>query len=195
MSWSVIRKRVAEGRHSDPWAAFCSQPSVRRAAPVLIGLLLAIANPGCAALDQLRAFVQPPNFEEAAGRPAEIRILPPGSGMPIGGAGVRLWTKVTNPNSFGLTLGTLRGTLFLEESRSATAEFPLGLPLTAGAETIVPLDLTVSFSDVPGLANVIRRAVGRQPIAYRLDGTIGVDAGRFGQPTFGPMTLLTGDIR
>lgn len=152
-------------------------------------------NPGCAALEQLRALVQPPRFEEVPGRPAEIRILPPGAGMPVGGAGVRLWAKVTNPNSFGFTLGTLRGTLFLEESRSATADFPLGLPLTAGAESIVPIDLSVSFADVPGLANVIRRAIGRQPIAYRLDGTIGVDAGRFGQPTFGPMTLLTGDIR
>ena len=115
--------------------------------------------------------------------------------MPVGGAGVRLWAKVTNPNAFGLTLGTLRGTLFLEESRSATADFPLGLLLAAGAETVVPIDLSVSFSDLPGLANVIRRAGGREPIAYRLDGRIGVDAGRLGQPTFGPMTLLTGNIR
>lgn len=115
--------------------------------------------------------------------------------MPVGGAGVRLWARVTNPNSFGFTLGTLRGTLFLEESRSADVDFPLGLPLRAGEETIVPIDLSISFSDLPGLANVIRRAAGRDPIAYRLDGTIGVDAGRFGQPTFGPMTLLTGDIR
>ncbi len=168
---------------------------VRRAVPVLLVVALAAVNPGCAALEQLRALVQAPRFEEAPGRPAEIRLLPPGSGMPAGGAGVRLWTKVTNPNAFGLTLGTLRGTLFLEESRSADVDFPLGLPLTAREEAIVPIDLSVSFSDLPGLANVLRRAVGRQPIAYRLDGTIGVDAGRFGQPTFGPMTLLTGDIR
>ena len=168
---------------------------MRKAGPVLLVLALSVLNPGCAALDQLRGLVQAPRFEEAPGRPAEIRLLPPGAGLPAGGAGVRLWTKVTNPNAFGFTLGTLRGTLFLEESRSADVDFPLGLPLTAGEETIVPIDLSVSFSDLPGLANVIRRAVGRQPIAYRLDGTIGVDAGRFGQPTFGPMTLLTGDIR
>jgi hypothetical protein len=30
---------------------------------------------------------------------------------------------------------------------------------------------------------------------YRLDGTIGVDAGRLGQPVFGPMTLIRGDLR
>jgi hypothetical protein len=139
--------------------------------------------------------VQPPRFEEAPDHPAEIRLLPPASGLPVGGAGVRLWAKVTNPNTFGFTLGTLRGTLYLEDSRSADVDFPLGLPLTAGAETTVPIDLSISFSDLPGLANVIRRAVGREAIAYRLEGTIGVDAGRFGQPTFGPMTLLTGDVR
>jgi Late embryogenesis abundant protein len=166
-----------------------------RAAPVLLVVAIALANPGCAALEQLRGLVQAPRFEEAPGRPAEIRLLPAVSGMPVGGAGVRLWARVTNPNAFGFTLGTLRGTLFLEESRTANVDFPLGLPLSAGEETIVPIDLSVSFADLPGLANVIRRAVGRDPIAYRLDGTIGVDAGRFGQPTFGPMTLLMGEIR
>jgi hypothetical protein len=168
---------------------------MRRLVPLLLVAASLFVHPGCTALEQLRGLVQPPRFEEAPGQPAQIRLLPPGAGMPVGGAGVRLWAKVTNPNPFGFTLGTLRGTLFLEESRSATADFPLGLPLTAGAETIVPIDLSISFSDLPGLANVIRRAAGRQPIAYRLDGTIGVDAGRLGQPTFGPMTLLAGDIR
>jgi hypothetical protein len=160
----------------------------------LLAAALGLANPGCATLEQLRGLVQPPRFEEAPGQPAEIRLLPPGAGLPVGGAGVRLWTRITNPNAFGFTLGTLRGTLFLEGSRSATADFPLGLPLTAGADTVVPIDLSISFSDLPGLANVIRRAVGREPIAYRFEGTIGVDAGRLGQPTFGPM-LMTGDIR
>jgi len=32
-------------------------------------------------------------------------------------------------------------------------------------------------------------------VAYRLEGTIGVDAGQLGQPVFGPLTLLRGDIR
>lgn len=154
-----------------------------------------VVSHGCAALEQLRGVVQAPRFEEAPGQPAELRILPPGAAMPVGGAGVRLWTKVTNPNPFGFTLGTLRGALFLEDTRSADVDFPLGLPLAAGAETVIPIDLSISFSDLPGLANVIRRAAGRQPIAYRLEGTIGVDAGRFGQPTFGPMTLVRGEVR
>lgn len=115
--------------------------------------------------------------------------------MPVGGAAVRLWAEVTNPNSFGVTLGTLSGTLFLEGSRAAAADFPLGLPLGSRQQTVIPIDLSLSFSDLPGLGDALRRAVSNQPIAYRLDGTVGVDAGRLGTPTFGPMTLLTGEVR
>jgi hypothetical protein len=150
---------------------------------------------GCATLEQLRALVQAPRFEQASDRQAEIRLVGPGAGRPLGGAGVRLWARVTNPNAFKLTLGTLTGTLYLEGTRAADVDFPLGLPLSAGGETTVPIDLSVSFADLPGLADTIRRAVNRQPLAYRLEGTIGVDAGRLGQPIFGPMTLLTGDLR
>jgi hypothetical protein len=156
------------------------------------GLLLFV---GCAELNKIASLVQAPRFEQAPDRQAEIRVMGPGGGLPLGGAGVRLWAKVTNPNAFSLTLGTLRGTLFLQESQAADVDFPLGLPLAAGGDTIVPIDLSVSFSNLPGLADSIRRAINRQPIPYRLDGTIGVDAGRLGQPVFGPMTLLRGDVR
>jgi hypothetical protein len=74
-------------------------------------------------------------------------------------------------------------------------DFPLGLPLAAGGETTMPIDLTVSFANLPGLADSIRRAVNRQPLGYRLEGTVGVNAGQLGQPVFGPMTLLRGDVR
>lgn len=161
----------------------------------LFVIALTLLLPACATLEQLRQFVQPPTFEEAEGQRAEIRLLPPSVNSPVGGAGVRIWTKVTNPNAFGITLGTLAGTLYLEGSRAAVADFPLGLPLGAQQESVVPIDLTVSFADLPGLANVIRRASGNAPIAYRLDGTIGVDAGQLGQPVFGPMTFVRGDLR
>lgn len=147
----------------------------------------------CAELNRLGAIVQPPRFEQAPGQRAEIRLLGPSGGRPLGGAGVRLWAKVTNPNPFGLTLGTLKGTLYLEESRAADAEFPIGLPLGARQDTVVPIDISFSFSDLPGLGDAVRRATSRQPLVYRLDGTIGVDAGPLGQPVFGPMTLLTGE--
>ena len=150
---------------------------------------------GCAELGRLSALVQAPRFEQAPDHRAEIRMTGAGSGLPIGGAGVRLWAKVTNPNPFNLTLGTLKGTLFLEDARAADVDFPLGLPLAAGSDTTVPIDLTVSLASLPGLADSVRRAANRQPLAYRLEGTIGVDAGQLGQPVFGPVTLLRGDIR
>jgi hypothetical protein len=168
---------------------------MRVLAPVLLSLAIASASAGCAVLNQIGQLVQAPRFEEAPDRPAEIRLLQPGAGGPLGGAGVRLWAKVTNPNAFAFTLSMLEGTLFLDGSRAATADLPLGLPLTAGGETVIPVDFSVSFADLPALGNVIRQAVGRQPIGYRLDGTVGVDAGRFGQPAFGPMTLMRGEIR
>ncbi len=149
----------------------------------------------CATLQSLRGLIQAPRFEEAPDQQAEIRLVGPSAAQPLGGAGVRIWTRVTNPNPFGLTLGTLRGTLHVEDTRAAAVDFPIGLPLQAGAGTVVPIDLSISFEDLPGLANVIRRAVAREPLDYRLDGTIGVDAGQLGQPTFGPMTLVRGELR
>jgi LEA14-like dessication related protein len=144
---------------------------------------------GCAQLNQLGGLVQPPRFEQVPDRPAEIRLLG------TSGAGVRLWTRVTNPNPFGLTIGTLRGTLYLEDVRAADAEFPLGLPLGAGGEHIVPIDISIRFSDLPLLSGAGRRILQRESVGYRLDGTIGVDAGRLGEPVFGPMTLLRGETR
>ena len=161
---------------------------------VLLGALACMGS-ACAGLENLRGLVQAPRFEQVPGRSAEIRLLGPTASQPLGGAGVRLWARVTNPNPFGLRLGTLRGTLHIEESRAADVDFPLGLPLRAAEETEIPIDLSVSFSDLPGLADVIRRAVNRQPLVYELEGTVGVDAGQLGQPTFGPMTLLRGQMR
>lgn len=168
---------------------------MRRQLMSCLVVLLAIGGSGCAALEGLRGIIQPPQFSEADGQPAEIRLLGPGQGAgPLGGAAIRLYTRVRNPNPFGLTLSTLAGELFLEGGRAAEADFPLGLPLTAGGDTVIPLDLRVSFADVPGLADAIRRAVSGQPLQYRLDGIVGVDAGQLGRPTFGPMTLLSGDL-
>lgn len=168
---------------------------VRIFAPVLSVVLLAAVSAACATLEQLRGLVQAPQFSEADDRRAEVRLVGPSGSAPLGGAAIRIWTRVRNPNAFGLTLATLRGSLFLEGSRAAEADFPLGLPLTAGGDEVIPLDLQVSFSDIPGLANAIRRAVTGDPLAYRLNGTVGVDARQFGTPTFGPMDLLSGELR
>jgi hypothetical protein len=158
-------------------------------------IMSTVACASLGSLEGLRAFVQAPRFAQADGRQSEIRLSGPGIGSRGGGATVRLWTRVTNPNAFGLTLGTLRGTLHLEGSRAATVDFPLGLPLRAGGEEEVPIDIIVSFQDIPGLSQAISRAVSREPIEYELEGTIGVSAGALGEPVFGPMTILRGELR
>ena len=155
---------------------------------VLAGVALLTLQACAAGLGNLGGLVQPPRFQQVPGRQAEIRVLG------LDGAGVRIWTRVTNPNAFGVRLGTLKGTLFLEESRAADADFPLGLDLGAGADTELPIDISVSFRDLPGLGNVARKVLARQAVPYRLEGTIGLDAGRLGRDMiFGPMTLLRGE--
>ena len=74
-------------------------------------------------------------------------------------------------------------------------DFPLGLPLTASGDTIIPLDVNISFADVPDLIDVVQRMVSRNSVEYRLDGTVTVDAAPFGQPSFGPSTWLRGESR
>jgi hypothetical protein len=158
-------------------------------------LVLGLAAAGCATLNSLGAFVRAPRFEQAPDRPAEVRWVPPSAGSIYGGAGVRLWVQVTNPNRFGFTLSRLKGALHLQDAHAADVDLPLGLPLEAGAEAEFPIDLMLSFADLPGLGEALRRAAGGQPIDYRLDGTIGVEAGQFGQPEFGPRTLIRGEVR
>jgi late embryogenesis abundant protein len=161
----------------------------------LIGLVLAFVTAGCASLGPLAQIVRPPQFRQAANQPAQIRLIGPSLRNPTGGAGVRIWLEVTNPNSFGFTLSTVNATLALQGTRAATGDFPLGLPLRPGAQSVVPLDLTVNFADVPGLASIARQAATGGAIDYQLDGTVGVEAGRLGTPTFGPMLLTRGELR
>lgn len=162
------------------------QKSALRA--VVLAAIVASTS-GCTALQSLQALIQPPRFEQDTQNRSEIRL------RGTSGAAVRIWTRVSNPNAFGLTLGTLRGTLHLEGSRAATVDFPFGLPLQAQSEDVVPIDLSIDFRDVPGLSQAIARAIARQPIGFELEGTIGVEAGRLGMQTLGPMTWLRGELR
>ena len=162
------------------------RPRVMRA--VVLAAIVS-STPACTALQQLQQFIQPPRFEQDDQNRSEIRL------RGTTGAAVRIWTRVSNPNSFGMTLGTLQGTLHLEGSRAATVDFPFSLPLQARGEEIVPIDISVDFRDVPGLGQAITRAIARQPIAFEIDGTIGISAGRLGTQTLGPMTWLRGELR
>lgn len=168
----------------------CTSDGVTQAR-ILVAAAVLTAVQACASLPpQIGRLVQPVRFD--ADR-SEVRFVGPRSGDPLGAAAVRLWTRVTNPNPFGLTLSTLRASLLLEETRAATGDFPLGLPLEARQESVIPLDLTISFADVPALANVLRRS-SSSPLRYSVEGTFGVEVGRLGSPTFGPMTLFSGEL-
>jgi len=160
-------------------------------AALLIAVLPALS--GCATLAQLG--IQPPQFSVDNGQQPQLRLVGPSFGHPQGGAALRLYARVRNPNPIGLTLARLAGGLQLEGRQAAQVDFPLGVPLQGNSEAVVPLDITVNFNDIPGLADVLLRAVTGQSVRYALNGTVGVDAGILGQPTFGPMNLLSGSAR
>jgi hypothetical protein len=167
----------------------------RRVQAAALAAAVSLFHAGCATLGGLAAFVQPPRFSSQDGRDAEIVLRGPSRDYPLGGAAVRLHARVYNPNAFGLTLSTLAGDLFLEGDRAAAVDFPIGLPLVANGESDIPIDFVIGFDDVPGLARVLGRALTGSQLEYRLDGRVGVDAGALGRPTFGPMTLMQGDVR
>ncbi|MDH3733481.1 MAG: LEA type 2 family protein [Gemmatimonadota bacterium] len=139
--------------------------------------------------------VAPPQITGVDGRSSELRILSPSTDRPVGGAAVRLWSRIENPNAFGLSITTIAGDLFLGDGGALRVDFPLGLPLAAQSDTVVPLDVSVGFEDLPALGTSLVAAALEGALEYRLEATIGVDAGMLGQPTFGPLTALSGTLR
>lgn len=155
---------------------------------------VAFAGMSCATLSGILG-VEPPAFQHAADRPSTLRLALPSSRHPSGAVTVRLWARVTNPNDFGLRLSTLEGTLALEDRDVADVVLPLGLPLEAGRDTVVPLDVTFGRSALDAVGDVGRALLTRSSLAYALSGTVAVDAGPFGTPTFGPRRWLSGEVR
>ena len=160
---------------------------------LIITLGCAAVIGGCAGLG-LGDLIRAPEFSVASGRQAELRLIGPSSARPLGGASVRLWARVQNPNSLGISLTAVQGALALEGTKAADVDFPLGVPLLAGQDTVIPLDINISFSDLPGLADVAARLVTRSSVNYQLNGTVSVNAGPLGNPRFGPTTLLNGSL-
>ena len=158
-----------------------------------LGLILITAGmSGCASLGQI---VQPPIFDLAADRPSSIRLLGPSLARPLGGAEIQVWARVENPNIVGFTLSRLAGTVLLSDQPAADIDLPLGLPLDAAQDTVIPIELTLSFSDIPDVAERLQAAVSSGVVDYAIRGTVAVDAGALGQPSFGPRTWLQGDVR
>jgi hypothetical protein len=152
-----------------------------------------LALSACATLEALG--IQPLRFDQADERSSELRILAPSTGRPLGGAAIRLWAEIENPNGFGLTLTEVAGDLLLENTEAIAVDFPLGLPLVAYQDTVIPLDASIGFDDLPRLGQIARAAIGGDRLEYRLDGTFAVEAGSLGRPRFGPLTLLQGEVR
>lgn len=157
-----------------------------------LAVALAVVPLGCATLGEI---IQPPRFSEADEFEPRLRLVAPSRDLPSGGAAVRLWARVENPNGFGINLAGLEGDLFLEDIRAAGVDFPMGLPLLAGQDTVVPLDISVGFRDLPRLAELAERALFGGTLGYALEGTVTVDAGPLGRPAFGPNTLLRGELQ
>lgn len=166
--------------------------NARRTAVASAALLLAVA--GCASLG-LGSVIQPPNVASVESQSPELRLRLPGAGRPAGGAAVRLWSRIENPNAFSITISRLTGDLFIGDQEGVAVDFPLGVPLVASGDTIVPLDVSIDFDDLPGLGQAAFAALTSGTLPYRLDATIGVNAGMLGQPVFGPSTLLQGSLR
>lgn len=159
-------------------------------AGALITLLTATA---CATLSDVLG-VEPPRLQHASERESTLRLRLPSIQHPSGAVTVRLWARVENPNGFGLTLSTFRGTLDLEDRQVADVDLPLGLPLQAGRDTVIPLEITFGRSAFDALGDVGRALLNRGTLTYELGGTIGVDAGPFGEPRFGPRSWLRGEL-
>jgi hypothetical protein len=156
-------------------------------------LAAALSVGSCAAFQQLLS-VEPPRFEVVRDRPSVLTLDPTSilSGRPL--ASVRIWARVTNPNTFGLTLSRLRGDLFLEDREMADVDLPLGLPLLAARDTVIPIDIRFGLPTLSSLGALGEALLRRSAVDYKLDGTVGIDAGGFGQPTFGPRTWLQGQF-
>lgn len=155
--------------------------------------LLAVVPAGCATLSEVLG-VAMPEFSIVDDRPSTFEVVGPSLSRLQPAARVRLWTRVRNPNGFGLTLSSLAGDLLLERSRVAEVDLPLGLPLTAQADTVIPLDITVDLRSLQALGGAVEAILTRESLAYALEGRLGVDAGPLGTPTFGPRTWLQGAV-
>jgi hypothetical protein len=177
---------------SAPDYARTRRPRGREAARIA-ATLLALAAAACASMGQLLG-IQEPTFAVAPGRTSTLRLGAPSITHPRGTATVRLWTRVSNPNAFGLTLSTLDGKLALEGKELIDVRLPLGLPMPAAADTVIPLDLTFGFESLSALGEVATSLLSRDELRYELNGTLGVRAGPLGEPTFGPRTWLRGAV-
>ena len=86
--------------HNQTWQAIAKAGPMNTIRNRVLVATVAFSS-ACASLGllgSLGGLVQPPRFTEAEDQPAEIRLVGPSADRPIGGAVVRIWTRVSNPN-------------------------------------------------------------------------------------------------
>jgi LEA14-like dessication related protein len=156
-------------------------------------LLSTLVLSACAGLQNLLN-IESPRFELVTDRESGLTIDPISVLTDEPFVVLRVWARVINPNSFGLTLSRLEGDVFLEGREMAEVDLPFGLPLQAARDTIIPVELRFGIPSLSSLGGLGQALLARRPVRYRLDGVIGVDAGALGEPTFGPRTWLQGEV-
>jgi hypothetical protein len=168
-------------------------PNTGRIALWALAALILLGAAGCAGLTRLLG-VEAPRFESAPGREHTLSLDPLTllSGNPL--ATLTVWARVTNPNSFGLTVSTLQGDVVLEGRALAAFDLPLGVPLLAARDTVIPLRIRFGLPALSALEGLGTALLSGGTVAYRLDGVLGVDAGALGTPSFGPRTWLAGEV-
>lgn len=133
--------------------------------------------------------VQVPTFNVESVRLQSLTL--PGGGVPAT-ATLSILLRIQNPNPFGVRLARAGGNFFLDGKDVSRVELPnVALPANGEARQEALLSVPITFAN---LAEFVRVARG-EAVSYRIDGNFTVDAGLFGQPTFGPYTLSQGTIR
>jgi LEA14-like dessication related protein len=144
---------------------------------------LALLLSGC-----VQNLVRSPQFEmREAGL---LRLNPPGLENIAPEAVIRITLDARNPNGFDLNLEELRFDLLMDGAKVAASSIK-GLSLKQnGALSTFFADVEVPIS--PTTLQSLGKIISGSSIQYRLDGAFSVDAGPFGKPRFGPVTLAQG---
>jgi LEA14-like dessication related protein len=128
----------------------------------IVAAVLSLA--GCAGLQDLaRGALERPTLTF---RSASLQALD------LEGATVGFTFDLENPNGFGVDVARIGWNVEVEGTRIAGGELPGGLAVRARATAPVTFPVRVRFQDVPGIVSLLRG--GRDELAYRLSGAIGV---------------------
>lgn len=132
-----------------------------------------------------------PTFTLDASKSGFVRIDPPGIGD--GTALFRLSLEVSNPNAVGFKLSGLDGSLFIRNTRAATATFRGGIDVPARGSAALVLDVRVPLGAAPALLDTVASYIGGAATPYRLDSAVTIDV--FGVPQrFPEFTLVSGQL-